>query len=131
MEAFVRHLQNEIVTELERVDGTPFQRDSWTRPEGGGGTSCVLQNGKVFEKAGVNVSVVHGELSPAAAQQMRSRGKDLGDKPARFFATGVSMVLHPQNPMAPTVHLNYRYFEIQDENGQPKYWWFGGGRLLF
>lgn len=133
MEAFVRSLQFSIVSALERVDGTPFRRDSWARTEGGGGLSCVLQEGKVFEKAGVNVSVVHGALSEASAREMRSRGKALGggdgsgDEPLRFFATGVSMVLHPHNPMAPTVHLNYRYFEVMDGEGRPATWWFGGG----
>ena len=87
----------------------------------------MLQNGTVFEKAGVNVSVVHGLLPTASAQQMRSRGKPLPDG-ARFFATGISMVLHPWNPHAPTVHLNYRYFEVTDgDTGELLHWWFGGG----
>ena len=127
----MRGLQSDIVTELERVDGggKKFLHDSWSRAEGGGGLSCVLQQGNVFEKAGVNVSVVHGTLSAQSAQQMRARGKDMPDdgRPQRFFATGISMVLHPRNPMAPTVHLNYRYFEIVGDDGQPKHWWFGGG----
>ncbi len=136
MEAFVYALQAHIVGELERVDGTQFRRDSWTRPQGGGGLSCVCQSGNVFEKAGVNVSVVYGELSPEAGRQMRSRGmvpgsvvlRDDGRQP--FFATGISMVLHPANPMAPTVHLNYRYFELMDDARSPLVWWFGGGTAI-
>lgn len=122
MEGYVRSLQSKIVQELEKVDGKKFLVDSWKREEGGGGTSCVLQNGNVFEKGGVNVSVVYGTLSESAAKQMRSRHTTLDDGPQNFFATGISMVLHPWNPMAPTVHLNYRYFEIMDDEGKPKLW---------
>lgn len=131
----IRAQQNEIVAALEELDGTPFRRDEWERPShGGGGVSCVLQDGKVFEKAGVNISVVNGKLPPAAVRQMRvnhkalkpaAEGEDLG-----FFAAGLSMVLHPKNPMAPTVHLNYRYFETYDSAGETQSWWFGGGTDL-
>jgi coproporphyrinogen III oxidase len=98
MVEFVRQLQSDIVQSLEIVengaveDGSNirFLWDEWTREEGGGGVSCVLQDGKVFEKAGVNISVVHGKLSPEAAQQMRSRGRPIEDlENARFFATGI------------------------------------------
>ena len=131
MASFVHQLQLEIVGSLEKLDGKTFLHDTWKRKEGGGGISCVLQDGNVFEKAGVNVSVVHGTLSQESARQMRSRGKELNvDGPLKFYATGVSMVLHPKNPMAPTTHLNYRYFEIQDDKGNPQLWWFGGGSDL-
>lgn len=98
---------------------------------GGGGVSCVLQDGKVFEKAGVNVSVVHGYLSEEAIQQMRSRGKDMKTKDGKlpFCAMGVSSVIHPKNPHVPTIHFNYRYFEIEEADGN-KMWWFGGGTDL-
>lgn len=109
MSTFVKNLQNEIVDELERIDQsggdkkTAFIRDSWQRTEGGEGISCVIQDGNVFEKGGVNVSIVHGKLPKAMASQMRSRGKELAlDGDHRFFAAGISMVLHPWNPKAPT-----------------------------
>ncbi|XP_063621888.1 oxygen-dependent coproporphyrinogen-III oxidase [Cydia splendana] len=105
-----------------------FKVDRWERPEGGGGITCVLQDGRVFEKAGVNISVVSGTLPPAAVQQMRSRGKNLENSELPFFAAGVSAVIHPRNPMVPTIHFNYRYFEVEDKNGVQ--WWFGGGTDL-
>ncbi|XP_056415286.1 oxygen-dependent coproporphyrinogen-III oxidase, mitochondrial isoform X1 [Hyla sarda] len=100
-------------------------------PTGGGGVSCVLQDGKVFEKAGVNVSVVYGYLSAEAIQQMKSRGKDMKTKDGKlpFCAMGVSSVIHPKNPHVPTIHFNYRYFEIEEADGN-KQWWFGGGTDL-
>jgi coproporphyrinogen III oxidase len=131
MASFVRQLQLEIVGELQLIDGNQFLTDQWHRPEGGGGISCVLQDGKVFEKAGVNVSVVYGKLPEESARQMRSRGKAIQEGgECRFFATGISMVLHPHNPMAPTIHLNYRYFEVENAGGEPETWWFGGGADL-
>ncbi|KAL0879853.1 hypothetical protein ABMA27_002387 [Loxostege sticticalis] len=105
-----------------------FKVDRWLRSEGGGGITCVLQDGRVFEKAGVNISVVSGTLPPAAVQQMRSRGKNLQNADLPFFAAGVSAVIHPRNPMVPTIHFNYRYFEVQDKDGV--HWWFGGGTDL-
>jgi coproporphyrinogen III oxidase len=143
-----------------------FREDSWTRAEGGWGRSRVLQapgaaegagagdaEARVFEKAGVNVSVVHGMLPPSAVAQMRSRGKAgeaglSGPGPFPFYACGVSLVLHPTNPHAPTAHANYRYFEVEvpapapaaaeaaeaageaapaPASGPRKLWWFGGG----
>ena len=107
-----------------------FRVDRWTRKEGGGGISCVLQDGKCFEKAGVNISVVHGMLPPPAVKQMCARGKDLPpDKELPFLALGVSCVIHPVNPNVPTVHFNYRYFEVDAGDGR-KLWWFGGGTDL-
>ena len=85
--------------------------------------------GKIFEKAGVNVSVVYGNLPPQAVQQMRSRGTDLKGNKFPFFAAGISSVIHPRNPFVPTLHFNYRYFEVQDESGK-KHSWFGGGTDL-
>lgn len=121
---------------LERVDGTPFRQDEWSRKEGGGGITCVLQDGNVFEKAGVGVSVVYGSLPKPAIMKMRANHKNLvGDGeeiPDRleFFAAGLSLVVHPHNPMAPTVHLNYRYFETAKPDGSSGAWWFGGGSDL-
>lgn len=111
-----------------------FHEDVWSRAEGGGGWTRVLSEGKVFEKAGVNVSTVHGMLPAQAATQMKTRGIDLPNlkdgRPAPFFACGVSLVIHPINPMAPTVHANYRYFEIMDPETGKSVWWFGGGSDL-
>lgn len=128
MELFIMKVQTDFVRALENEEnfGQKFIVDRWLRNEGGGGITCVLQDGDVFEKAGVNISVVSGTLPAAAVQQMRSRGKKLGSGPLPFFAAGISAVIHPRNPMVPTIHFNYRYFEVDDlETGQ-KQWWFGG-----
>lgn len=132
MEAFVKEQQATIVKKLEKIDGQRFRIDKWTRPEGGDGISCVLQDGNVFEKAGVNTSVVYGTLPRPAIQRMRANHKALDPdvESLEFFAAGLSLVLHPHNPMAPTVHLNYRYFETANADGTANAWWFGGGTDL-
>ncbi|XP_051870960.1 oxygen-dependent coproporphyrinogen-III oxidase, mitochondrial [Pristis pectinata] len=132
MELLIMEVQADVCKALAEVDGgQAFKVDRWHREEGGGGISCVLQDGKVFEKAGVNVSVVFGNLSEEATKQMRSRGKVLKSKDGKlpFCAMGVSSVIHPKNPHVPTIHFNYRYFEIEEGDGQ-KTWWFGGGTDL-
>lgn len=131
MEMLIMETQADFCRALEKVDGGTFKVDRWEREEGGGGISCVMQDGKVFEKAGVNVSVVFGHLTEEAAKQMRSRGKVLKGKDGKlpFIAMGVSSVIHPKNPHIPTVHFNYRYFEIDEQDGS-KLWWFGGGTDL-
>lgn len=110
MELLVMKIQADFCRALEGEEnfGKKFHVDRWERKEGGGGITCVMQDGDVFEKAGVNVSVVEGRLPPSAVQQMRSRGRVLSDGELPFFATGVSCVIHPKNPMVPTVHFNYR-----------------------
>ncbi|CAH0683392.1 unnamed protein product [Spodoptera exigua] len=130
MELLIMRIQAEFCKALEKEEDeeAKFKVDRWLRKEGGGGISCVLQDGRVFEKAGVNISVVSGTLPPAAVQQMRSRGKNLQNSELPFFAAGVSAVIHPRNPMVPTIHFNYRYFEVQDKDGVQ--WWFGGGTDL-
>ncbi|KAJ8604267.1 hypothetical protein MRB53_041865 [Persea americana] len=133
MEAYIKEQQAQIERELEKVEGgKKFKVDTWTRPEGGGGISCVLQDGAVFEKAGVNISVVYGSLPRPAIQRMRANHKALDPdvESLPFFASGISLVLHPVNPNAPTVHLNYRYFETANADGSPNAWWFGGGTDL-
>jgi coproporphyrinogen III oxidase len=134
MEAFVKEQQAAIVSALEALEGdTKFRVDKWTRPAGGEGITCVLQDGKVFEKAGVNTSIVYGTLPRAAVERMRVNHAALADPSIDsldFFAAGLSIVLHPVNPMAPTVHLNYRYFETMDAKGDLKSAWFGGGTDL-
>ncbi|CAI7672010.1 hypothetical protein PCG10_000836 [Penicillium crustosum] len=136
MEKLIKQHQQKIIEELGRIDGKQFKTDTWSRPNGGGGVSCVLQDGNVFEKAGVNVSVVYGKLPRPALEKMRADHKSFIGSDVDsldFFAAGLSLVLHPHNPMAPTVHLNYRYFETSDPkdpiNGD-KNWWFGGGTDL-
>ncbi|CAK9796055.1 Oxygen-dependent coproporphyrinogen-III oxidase [Anthophora plagiata] len=131
MELLVMKTQADFCKALESLEDSNyrFKVDRWTRKEGGGGITCILQDGVVFEKAGVNVSVVTGTLPPGAVQQMRSRGKQMQEGPVPFFAAGVSAVIHPRNPMVPTIHFNYRYFEVENEDGSIQ-WWFGGGTDL-
>ena len=124
----VHRLQDAICEAIALHDGVTYREDQWEREEGGGGRSRVFSDGQVFEKAGVNVSVVHGTLSPEAAAKMGC-GHDLAGKDLDFFATGLSLVLHPHNPMAPTVHANYRYFERGEGTAEGS-WWFGGGADL-
>lgn len=116
--AYVRALQDRICAALEEIDGeTRFREDAWDRPGGGGGLTRVLEGGAVFEKAGVNTSAVHGTLPGALAERMKGEGDS-------FYATGVSLVLHPRNPHVPTVHANYRFIS----RGSAA--WFGGGADL-
>ena len=132
MEKFIKEQQEHIVKEIERTDGKKFIKDEWERPNGGGGISCVLQDGNIFEKGGVMVSVVYGKLPKKAIETMRVHHKSVADNvdSLDFFASGLSLILHPKNPMAPTVHLNYRYFETANPDGSSQAWWFGGGSDL-
>jgi coproporphyrinogen III oxidase len=115
---YFRGLQDVICTDLERIDGPGrFREDCWQREGGGGGRSRVLTEGGLFEKAGVNFSEVHGELSAEFAAQLPGEGRS-------FTAAGISLVLHPQSPMVPTVHANFRYLTKGER------WWFGGGADL-
>ena len=121
---YIQQLQDTITAKLAAVDGlATFQEDLWERPGGGGGRTRVIENGAVFEKGGVNISAVHGEL-PEAMQKM------FGVENANFYACGLSMVIHPKSPMVPTVHANWRYFEMYDEQGNKINSWFGGGQDL-
>jgi len=118
---YLQSLQSRIVAELEQLDGkATFKRDAWERPGGGGGTSCVLSNGGVFEQAGVGFSHVFGDAMPPSATKARPELAGLG-----FQAVGVSLVIHPRNPYIPTTHANFRFFSAGDENDPV--WWFGGG----
>ena len=131
MELMIMRIQADFCKSLEKLEGsdTHFIVDRWARKEGGGGVTCVMQDGTVFEKAGVNISVVSGTLPPGAVQQMKSRGKKMDEGALPFFAAGVSAVIHPRNPMVPTIHFNYRYFEVENKDGTVQ-WWFGGGTDL-
>ncbi|HBH73759.1 MAG TPA: oxygen-dependent coproporphyrinogen oxidase [Synechococcales bacterium UBA10510] len=118
--ALLMGLQDSMCAGLERLDGIGrFQEESWERPEGGGGRSRVLKQGRIFEQGGVNFSEVEGDQLPPSILSQRPEAKG-----HRWFATGTSMVLHPRNPYIPTIHLNYRYFEAGPV------WWFGGGADL-
>lgn len=117
-------LQANIVAAMEAVDGCAFITDSWERPEGGGGISRVIEEGRAFERGGVNFSHVMGNSLPPSAAA--SRPELAGRK---WEAMGVSLVLHPRNPYAPTVHMNVRFFTAYAENQTPV-WWFGGGMDL-
>lgn len=122
--AYIQQLQDTICNKLEEVDGkAKFQEDLWKRAEGGGGRTRTIENGNIFEKGGVNISAVHGELPEALRKQF-------GVKEGDFFACGLSLVIHPNNPFAPTVHANWRYFEMYDENKNIVTQWFGGGQDL-
>ena len=129
MENLIKEKQKEIIKAIEKIDGSAFKIDAWDRPSGGGGISCVLQDGNVFEKAGVNTSVVYGKLPRPAILRMRADHKALDPdvESLDFFAAGLSVVMHPANPMAPTVHFNYRYFETANPDGSSNAWWYGGG----
>ena len=121
VENYLIQLQKNICDALTKIDGTAFHADNWTHSKGGGGKSCVLQNGRVFEKAGVNFSHVTGDNLPPAAS---AQHPDLAGR--NFDAMGVSLVLHPHNPYVPTTHCNIRFFIATKENADP-IWWFGGG----
>ncbi|MCG9740041.1 oxygen-dependent coproporphyrinogen oxidase [Shewanella insulae] len=122
VKAFLLDLQKRICEGLEQLDGeAKFVADSWTREEGGGGTSRVLTKGKVFEQAGVNFSHVTGAAMPASATAHRP---ELAGR--SFEAMGVSLVIHPNNPYVPTTHANVRFF-IAEKEGSDPVWWFGGG----
>ncbi|AYD49190.1 oxygen-dependent coproporphyrinogen oxidase [Arachidicoccus soli] len=123
---YILNLQQEICAGLEKIDGKAhFITDDWERAEGrgGGGKTRVITNGEVFEKGGVNSSVVYGKVS----DKMR---KQLGLDGEKWFACGLSLVIHPFNPFVPTVHANWRYFELYDENDNVIDQWFGGGSDL-
>jgi coproporphyrinogen III oxidase len=115
--AYFQSLQDRICAALSELDGKPFREDHWQRPGGGGGRTRVLTDGGVFEKAGVNFSEVFGQMSEDFAAQVPGEGRD-------FTAAGLSLVLHPRNPMVPTVHANFRFLTKGTKQ------WFGGGADL-
>ena len=118
---YIDKLQDHICSALEEIDGAArFQIDNWERPGGGGGQTRVLENGAVFEKGGVNVSKVFGQLPEPMKAFLKVEQCD-------FFACGISLVIHPKSPLVPTVHANFRYFELYDNNNKVVDQWFGGG----
>jgi len=124
--AYIQNLQNEICSSLEEIDGkSSFREDDWDREGGGGGKTRVISKGDVFEKGGVNISTVHGELPEPIK-------KHFNVEDGWFWAGGISLVVHPKSPMIPTVHANFRYFELYDDEEMmhPVDGWFGGGADL-
>ncbi|HEY3327205.1 MAG TPA: oxygen-dependent coproporphyrinogen oxidase [Novimethylophilus sp.] len=121
---YLLNLQERIVDGLQHVDSRNFLHDSWQRPEGGGGVSCVMEEGNVLERGGVNFSHVTGDRLPPSASANRAELAGRG-----FEAAGISLVLHPRNPYAPTVHMNLRCF-MAHQVGEAPTWWFGGGMDL-
>jgi len=123
VKAYLQALQSRIVAELEELDGNAtFRRDNWTRADGGGGLSCVLSNGGIFEQAGVGFSHVFGDRMPPSATKSRP---ELAGR--SFQAVGVSLVIHPLNPYVPTTHANFRFFTAGNDSDDESAWWFGGG----
>ena len=123
---YLQSLQTKIIEALELVDGKTFLHDSWQRPEGGGGNSCMLEGGNVFERAGVGLSHVLGNKLPPAATIAHPEAAGRA-----WEAMGVSLVLHPRNPYVPTVHMNIRFFVAKaTTEAETDIWWFGGGMDL-
>ena len=116
---YFMELQDAICLGLEKEDGAGrFRQDNWLRSGGGGGRSRIMQDGALIEKGGVNFSEVHGEIPPGIRQEF-------GGSTGSFYATGLSLVLHPRNPFVPIIHMNVRYFGLSEGT-----WWFGGGMDL-
>lgn len=114
--AAFQKIQDSICQGLEQTDGKgKFEEELWSRDGGGGGRTRILQNGNVIEKGGVNFSAVHGKLPEAIKKSFKLENDE-------FFATGVSIVMHPNNPFVPIIHMNIRYFEMDEQTR-----WFGGG----
>ncbi|PDH46195.1 MAG: oxygen-dependent coproporphyrinogen oxidase [Flavobacteriales bacterium MED-G15] len=121
---YIEKLQDKITSKLAQVDGESlFVEDTWERDGGGGGRTRVIENGAVFEKGGVNISAVHGELPDSMKNYFKV-------ETGQFFACGLSLVIHPKNPFVPTVHANWRYFELYNSEGEVQDQWFGGGQDL-
>jgi coproporphyrinogen III oxidase len=121
VKGYLLGLQGRIVDSLAALDGTPFRRDEWQRPEGGGGISRLVEEGNLFERGGVNFSHVTGKQLPPSASAHRP---ELAGR--AWEAMGVSLVLHPRNPYVPTTHMNVRMF-VATKEGEAPVFWFGGG----
>jgi coproporphyrinogen III oxidase len=121
---YFSQLQEWIISRLEALDGGTFRRDAWQRPEGGGGLTCLIEEGNLFERGGVNFSYIDGKALPPSASAARP---ELAGR--SFQVMGVSLILHPRNPFVPTVHMNVRFF-VAEKPGEPAVFWFGGGTDL-
>ena len=121
---YIKNLQNKITDALKEIDQLgKFKEDIWKRKKGGGGKSRILENGKIFEKAGVNISAVKGKLPENIKNYLKVNETN-------FSACGLSLVIHPLNPMIPTTHANWRYFELYNNKSEIIDQWFGGGQDL-
>ena len=121
---FIQSLQDRICAALEDIDGDAlFSSEEWEREQGGGGKTRIIAGGRIFEKGGVNTSVVWGKVTDVMRSQLKIEGKN-------WFACGLSLVIHPLNPYVPTTHANWRYFEIYEDSGHVTDRWFGGGADL-
>lgn len=125
MEQVLLNVQQTLCRDLQAIDGTSFREDRWEREEGGFGLSRVMQHGMVFEKAGVNTSTVYGTMTREAAKLALGSDPQLEGERLPFFTTSISLIIHPHNPMAPTSHAHYRYFEVGDGS-----WSFAGSADL-
>lgn len=121
MEKTLLGVQDTVCAALEQIGGTRFHEDSWTRQEGGSGLTRVMQDGDVFEKAGVNTSTISGTMTREAARTARVDDDNFADDHIPFFVTSISLVVHPRNPLVPTSHAHYRYFEMS--NGTASAFW--------
>ncbi|MDG2396955.1 MAG: oxygen-dependent coproporphyrinogen oxidase [Flavobacteriaceae bacterium] len=118
---YIKNLQNTITSQFEKIDGKSiFKEDIWEHPEGGGGKTRIINNGNIFEKGGVNISSVTGELPEIIKKQLKVQDSS-------FFACGLSLIMHPLSPMIPSIHFNIRYFEMYNKNLEISDQWFGGG----
>jgi coproporphyrinogen III oxidase len=127
--AWIATLHDEVTALFTELDGgSRFREDRWERPGGGGGVTRVLTDGATFEKAGINRSAVDGVATPSMLEKLHVQAP--AGVPVRFFATGMSLVIHPRSPRVPTVHLNVRYFELTGPDGAVIDAWFGGGTDL-
>ena len=124
VESYLKSLHGRYLEAFEKADGRTFQRDTWEHREGGGGLTCVLENGRLFERACVSFSHVRGRRLPMAANFMST---EASDRP--FQMMGTSCILHPENPYVPTVHMNVRFLLAPRDGAEPV-WWFGGGMDL-
>jgi coproporphyrinogen III oxidase len=130
MEKTLLRVQDTVCEALERIDGTRFREDTWTRQEGGSGLTRVMQYGHVFEKAGVNTSTINGTMTREAAQTARVGDGNFADDQIPFFVTSISLVVHPCNPLIPTSHAHYRYFELGDGTAPASWSSFSGSADL-
>ncbi|XP_066927527.1 oxygen-dependent coproporphyrinogen-III oxidase, mitochondrial-like isoform X1 [Clytia hemisphaerica] len=128
MELFTMYLQEKLVSALQSYEPTRcFCIDRWLKDDTGGGISCVLQDGDVFEKAGVNISILSANLQENHRKIFESRGSMVKSDQTKFSARGVSCIIHPKNPFVPSMHFNFRYFETSNNEDEIGHFWFGGG----
>lgn len=131
MNKFIWEKQSEIIKVLEELNGKKFIQDVWEK-DGMKGKTYAIESGNVFEKGGVNVTTLRKKLTSDAIERIRKNHQFLKNTEnlSEFSVCGLSLILHPHNPMVPSIHMNYRYIEVDNKDGTPKVWWFGGGSDL-